>query len=311
MPAINMTRLSEELLAIYAPPHRRIATTRKMGQLLRELRELGATSSADLTPQLVARWVSAHPERKPISNHSLLISFRAACTYAKKSGYLRMSPWEIRKDWLPLEDDDEDEQLPTRHLSIAEVQAILGQAATEAMAGGFEARRLHALVATYAYCGLRKMEALGLKLTDVDFQSGVIRLRSRRRHRFKTRSSAAPVPLPPELGTILRRWIDTRSVDSEWLFPGVRGKAPWTGGSPGRKPLDCVQALASRAGVAGVTIKCFRNSLATHMKRWGFGPLAVRDVLRHTDVSTQEHYLESDMDDLRYIAGRISYRTGT
>jgi len=308
MPVVSFARLTEEVLAIYKPPFRRHATWQKMRQALRELAEAGAVKSVDLTPHLLTVWVSSNQHRKPISNASLLISIRAVCTYAKKMGYLKVSPWEIRKDWLPLEDDSDDEPEPIRHHSIAQVRAVLIRANTEAIRGGWAEARLEALVATYAYTGLRKMEALGLKVSDVDFTERVIVVRSRRRRRLKTRASAAPVGIPNELQTILARWV--KRCGSEWVFPGKRLAVPWVGGSPGLKPLDQIKALGGRAGVPGLTIVSFRHSLATHMKAWGCGPLAIKDQLRHGDVATQAHYLEKDLPDIRNNASKIRYRTG-
>ena len=269
MPVIPFTRLSEEMLAIYSPPHRRPATLKKMRRALYELEAAGCRRSVDLSPLLLTRWASQHTDRKPISSASVLISIRAVCTYAKKMGYIRVSPWEIRKDWLPIEDDAEDGPEPVRHHSIAEVRGVLIRAEVEALRGGWEEARLHALVTTYAYTGLRKMEALGLKVGDIDFRERVIVVKSRSRRRLKTRASAAPVGIPKELMPVLTRWV--KRCGSEWVFPGKRGLVPWTGGSPGYKPLDQIKALGERAGVRGLTILSFRHSLATHMKAWGVG----------------------------------------
>jgi integrase len=308
MPAVTFARLSEEMLAIYSPPHRRPATLKKMRRALAELASAGCVKSVDLSPHLLTRWAAEHTDRKPISSASVLISIRAVCTYAKKMGYLRVSPWDIRKDWLPMEDDSEDEPVQVRHHSITQVRAVLDLAEREAAPGGWSEARLYALIATYAYTGLRKMEALGLKASDVDIAEGIISVKSRRRRRLKTRSSAAPVGIPAELAPIIDIWM--RRSGSEWVFPGKRGVCPWVGGSPGHKPLDQIRALGDRAGVKGLTIKSFRHSLATHMKRWGCGPLAVKDQLRHGDVKTQSYYLENDLADLRETASKISYRTG-
>ena len=307
MPAIMFDGFTEELLALYAPPFRRLGTWRKMRQALRELSELpGVRKTSDLTPLTICQWVTAHPERRAISNASLLISIRSACTYATKMGYLRVNPWDIRKTWIEPDDDDDDEPSQTRHHSIQDIRRILSTAKDEA-SNGWRGERLHALIACYAYTGMRKSEALGLKVIDLDFNHEIIRIRSRVRRRLKTKKSASPVGMPPELIPIMSQW--SKRCGSEWLFPGSKGIGPWTGGVAGYKALDQIKLLGQRAGVPNVTIKSFRNSLATHMRAWGYGTSAIQDQLRHTSPKTQEFYLEEDLADIRSLVSRIQYGT--
>lgn len=307
MPAVAFDRLATEVRALYEPPHRRKATFLKMDQALREFGTLsGVRKTTDITPVLIIRWLNGHQDRKPISNASLLSSFKAACNYAKKQGYLRVTPWEIRRDWIEVPEDDPDE--PTiRHHPIADIARVLNLAADEASGGGWNEARLHALVNTYAFTGLRKMEALGLKIADIDMQARIIRIRSRRKRTLKTKASAQPVGIADDLVPVLETWL--RRCGSDWVFPNKLGTNHWSGGKPGKKPLDEIKALGSRAGVPGLTILSFRHSIATHAARWGLGPLALKELLRHTFVTTQDHYREVDLANRVAAARCITYQS--
>jgi len=306
MPAVRFARFMREILDLYRPPHRRSSTHAKMRKALEELAELGARRTSDVGPSLLVRWCAAHSDRRPATNRSYLGSLRAACAIAKQLGYLRVSPFEVRRDWIAQDVDDDTEAIARRHLTVGEVVAVLDQADAEAIMGDWRAGRLQALVYTYAFAGLRKAEALGLALEDVHLDQRCIRLRGRRNRRLKTRSSWRPVAIHPELAVVLQRWI--LRTGSEWLFPGIRREGPWLNGPAGDKALDHVKALADRAGVPGVTIQAFRRSLATHARRFGLGSREVRDLLRHSDERTQEWYLEDDIEDQLVAVSKIDYR---
>lgn len=307
MPAVSFARFEAEVMALYRPPQRRKATAAKMQKVLREVAALKIRRTSDISPVLIVDWLAAHSDRRPATNRSYLGSLRAAVNIGRKLGYIRVSPWDIRADWIPVDDEDDAEPLPRRHLSVQEMVRLLDQADAEAIQGAWQAGRLQALVYTYAYTGLRRNEALGLLVSEVDLVGRSIRVKSRRSRRLKTRSSRRLVAVHEDLAVVLARWIPR--AGSEWLFPTIKRESAWMFGSKGYRPLDHVQALADRAGIAGVTIQAFRRSIATHARRFGLGPLEVRDLLGHSSEQTQVWYLEDDLEDQRAAIGKIDYRT--
>jgi integrase len=308
MPAITLDHFRSELLALYEPPLRAPATYRQMRQVLREFAELGTVrKTSDITPTAIAAWLKAFPDRTAVTAASHLRAFRAACSYAKKRGYLRTSPFEIRNDWVDASPLESDQPRRPRHHPMATIARVLQLLDSEAAGGGWEEGRLQALVYTYAFTGLRKSEALYLRKADVDLEARILRVKRRRNFRPKTAASAAPIAIADELGSVLARWLPR--TGSDWVFPTKDGKTPWTSGGPGKKPLDMVKAAGRRAGVDGLTILSFRHSFATHSKRWGFGPLELKDWLRHTDIDTQGWYLEDDLENLRLSSRSITFKT--
>jgi integrase len=307
MPAVTYSRFREEILDLYRPPQRRKATLDKMSKVLREVADLGVRRTSDLTPGLIVRWLADHAHRRPATNRSYLGSLRAAANIAKKMGWLRVTPWDVRADWIPADDEDDAEPLPRRHLTVLEIVRLLDQADADALLGTWQAGRLQALVYTYAFTGLRKSEALGLLVADVCLPGHYLEIRGRRSRRLKTRSSRRRVAIHPELGVVLRRWLPR--TECEWLFPSIRRESAWLNGGIGYRALDHVQALAGRCGIDDVTIQSIRRSIATHARRFGLGPLEVKELLGHSSEQTQSWYLEDDLDNQRAAIGKIDYRS--
>ena len=134
----------------------------------------------------------------------------------------------------------------TRHHARTEVARLLELLAAERAdwIGG----RLHALAATVALTGLRRDEALRLRVEDVHLAEGYLAVRGHGR-RLKTRASAQPVPLPDQLVAVLADWLPR--TGSEWVFPGVRRQGPWTGGAIGSRGSTPSRPLAGAWGSSG------------------------------------------------------------
>jgi len=292
-----------EVLSLYAPPMRRIATQRKMEMVLREFSQV-CHRVVDLAPSSVAAWIAAHPGRRPATVDSYLRSFRAACTYAIGAGYLKRSPFDFRspRQWI---DWDVPELPPPVHPAEA-IARVLELVDGEASAGDWRAARLRAVVYAFAYTGARRRELLALEVADVDLAAGTIRIGTNGRRALKTPGSAARIPVPPALADVLAGWIPR--CGSTWLFPGVRRQGPWLEGPTGEKALDQVKQLGLRAGVPGLTFQSFRHTFASLSEGWGIGELALQRVLRHTRIRTQLGYRHPLPEVLRGVAGKVRYR---
>lgn len=291
-----------ELLAIYEPPMRSKKSYTAMRLAFNRIEALGPIeSTADLTAGLIAGLIKSQPpDRSSRTLLGLLRCVRIVCNYAMMSGYLTVSPFAIRpvRSWVPRVGPPAEK----RYLTRLEIRALLVKAEEEAreLRGWpqWKARRLYALVSTLAYCGLRASEALNLQVADVHLDVPAILLADRSRsggYGLKTAASAQPVPIPAALVPILKEWLEHR-LDAPpgfeipaavpWLFPGVNRRGPWTQGSNGTKPIDCVKALGLRAGLEGVTLQSLRRSLATHLEHHGAGQAMITRILRHTTPET-------------------------
>jgi len=311
--AIPFDRFRDELLRLYDPPHRAAATRRQIRSVLDLVTALGVKTTADLTSVMVARFIEARPPgQSPRTLQSYLRVLRGICNNAVINGYLRVSPFALRRvsQWLGRIGPPAEK----KHYSRDEIRRVLSLMAAdvEVTAGWsqWRARRLYALTATVAYCGLRASEALFLHAADIRLEARFIALTDRGRDggkRLKTEAAAAPVPIPEALVPILTDWLSHRLdhpsdfpiPPCEWLFPTLNRKGPWTGGPPGTKPVQRLQAVAQRAGIEGMTLLSLRHSWATHAEYHGYGPALIQRVLRHTTEQTAaQWYRHADLPNL-------------
>lgn len=293
--AVPWDRLRAEVLDLYRPPIRRIATFRKIRQVLEEFGPLCPTS-ADLSPGAIAGWLREHPGRRPATAKALLSALRAACRYGESRGYLS-SPFRFRalEGWLPLEEPEPIR----RHRSAAEVGRVLLAADAEAISGSWECRRRRALVYALAFTGARAREVLGLHRDDCDLAAGLIHIRPHARRSLKTRSSRRSLPIADPLLPVLASWLSRADRRSEWAFPHSGLDGPWLWGTVDSRALGQVRALGDRAGVPGLTLLCFRHSFATAAESWGLGELALQRLLGHGRPQTQATYRHADPEQLR------------
>jgi integrase len=307
-----------EILTLYNPPHAAPGTRRKMVQVLDAVKALGVTSTAELTVPLVARYASARPAGQ--SEYTLqahLCCLRTICSYAEMSGYLRVSPFRIRRlsSWVrPPELDGK------RHWTREEIRRLLDLLANDVKTrsgwGEWRARRLQCVVAIIAYCGLRKTECLRLHVSDLDVETGIIDLKPHGQ-KLKTAGSQKIVPMPDALIPIVQSWLAHRMdapfgfplpKECPWAIPTLSRLAPWVSGHTASKPLARLQAAGKRAGLDGLTFHSLRRSLATHLEYFGAGESAIQRILRHSSgETTKRFYRRADALNLRSIVASVDF----
>jgi len=91
------------------------------------------------------------------------------------------------------------------------------------------------------------------------------------------------------------------------VFPGVMGKGPWTGGSPGGRALDHLQAMGRAVGVDGFGFLSLRHSWSTHAQtRWPvLGPARAAWMGHTTERTSLESYCHLDAANVRGLASLI------
>jgi integrase len=290
MAKLDFRQFQSEILSLYGPGLRSPRTKKKLAHILDSVAALpGVKTTADLTPATVAAFVSTLATLNPNTANGYLGYLRRACNYAVARGYLRASPFAAHNFRLrPRPPAD-------AHLGADQVGAILAHLAGSRAT--WEEHRLYALIATFAFTGLRRDEGLRLRVADVDLANRVIQVVDRASSPLKTEGSAAPVPIAEVLAEVLAEWLPRSG--SPWAFPGITRVGPWTGGPAGKRPLDEAKAAALAAGVAGLTFRGLRQTWATMAEsRWGLSELVVQRVLRHARPQTQQLYRKADLPNL-------------
>lgn len=164
--------------------------------------------------------------------------------------------------------------------------------------------RLYALWAVALAIGLRRGEALGLRWADVDLTRGRVQIaqslsrvgRELSLKEVKTESSAAGVPLPAELVSILRQHRRAQLADAKIAQRNELGLVFTTKNGTPLEPRNINRAFATlcgRAGVRPIRVHDLRHSCATILFTMGIEAATVQRILRHSSISvTTGTYVE-------------------
>jgi len=166
-------------------------------------------------------------------------------------------------------------------LSEADVELLLAQPDPETALGLRDRAMLEVLYAS----GLRVSELTRLKLVEVSFDMGVVRI-------FGKGSKERLVPLGEEAVAWLQRWYkEGRPVllggrDSDYVFITARG-APMT-----RQAFWHLLRRRAAAAIPGKALSphTLRHAFATHLLNHGADLRVVQMLLGHADISTTQIY---------------------
>ncbi|MBS1227540.1 MAG: tyrosine recombinase XerD [Proteobacteria bacterium] len=167
-------------------------------------------------------------------------------------------------------------------LSEAQVEALLAAPELDASLGLRDRAMLETLYAT----GLRVSELVGLKLHEVNFEMGVIRV-------FGKGSKERLVPLGEEAIDWLRRYLAEgrpallEGRQSNDLFVTTRGAAMTR-----QAFWYLIKRYALQAGIdpARLSPHVMRHAFATHLLNHGADLRVVQLLLGHSDISTTQIY---------------------
>ncbi len=171
------------------------------------------------------------------------------------------------------------------YLSVGEIEQILEACQFDPKL----AVRDRAMIEVLYGCGLRISELSGLRVGDIEFEAGFIKV-------IGKGNKQRLVPL----GEFARQAIE------RYLDDPTRQKQPGGGSQPifvnrsgvalSRVGLwKVVRKLVLRAGIAkSVTPHTFRHSFATHLLAGGADLRTVQEMLGHADISTTEIYTQID-----------------
>jgi len=162
-------------------------------------------------------------------------------------------------------------------------------------------RRDRALIETLYGCGLRASEACGLRLPEVDFSGGVLRVTGKG-------DKERIVPLVGTCRAVLEKFVS----ETRPLFKPV-GDVLFTtrSGNPMRRE-DVWRVVQKRGQKAGISLSrlhphVLRHSFATHLLRRGMDLRTLQELLGHASIGTTEQYTHFDTE-LRDIYDRCHPR---
>jgi integrase len=135
--------------------------------------------------------------------------------------------------------------------------------------------------------GCRAGEILALKISDLDFDKGLIRIRrtlddsTRQMHSPKSRSSSADLPMPNVLASRLREFVADGWHENEagLLFCNSKGKPMQRS-----KVAIRLQATLKHLGIEKAALHAFRHMAASELLEGGAAPSVVQRQMRHSDA---------------------------
>lgn len=158
-------------------------------------------------------------------------------------------------------------------------------------------RRDRAILLLLARLGLRAGDVARLRLADIEWQTGTLRVSGKGRYQVR-------LPLPQEVGDAIIDYIECRPAarGSDHVF--VRNIAPFRPFLRGDGVSNVVRRAMKRAGVISPAkgAHVLRHTAATEMLRHGVPLDRIALVLRHRGIDTTAYYAKADVSSLKQIA---------
>lgn len=155
-----------------------------------------------------------------------------------------------------------------------------------------------AILLLLARLGLRAGDVAGLRLSDVDWASGTLRLSGKARREVR-------MPLPQDVGDALIAYIEQERPRSDREAVFLMMVVPYRSFSQSGHVSTIVALALKRAGISDPPSKgagLLRHSAATAMLRSGATLEAVGTLLRHRSLDTTAHYAKVDIPMLEQVA---------
>ena len=180
-----------------------------------------------------------------------------------------------------------------RYLAPEQISRLIAACDGEAPAQ----RRDRAIVLLLARLGLRAGDVAQLRLTDIEWETGSLRVSGKSRYEVR-------LPLPQDVGDAITAYLECRPsiFASDHVF--LRTIAPYRPFRQGDGISSVVRRRMKRAGnvtpVKGAHV--LRHTAATEMLRNGVPLEKIGLVLRHRGIDTTAFYAKADVALLKQVA---------
>ena len=222
----------------------------------------------------------------------------APATLQRKIACLRSFYRHLRRDQVIDHDPTAELHGPRRSkrlpkvLSRDEVRHLIEQPRGTSSA----ALRDRALLETMYACGLRASEAVGLEVSELDLEAGIVRARGKG-------SKERIIPIGTKAIDALSAYVERGrpalvgiGVERR-LFVNLRG-----GGLSRQGLYKIIQRHARTAGLADrMSPHTLRHTFATHLLAGGCDLRSLQEMLGHSDIATTQIYTHLSTDRLRDV----------
>lgn len=219
----------------------------------------------------------------PRSQARILSGIKSFFHFLVVADYLETDPSEL------LEGPKIGLKLP-EVLTVEEIDKIIATVDMEKSEG----QRNRAILETLYSCGLRVSELCNLKISDLYFEEGFIKVEGKG-------SKQRLVPISPRAIKEIKYWFIDRNKGK--IKPGFEDfvfLARWGNTISRIMVFHMIKELAMKAGITkNISPHTFRHSFATHLLEGGANLRAIQCMLGHESIATTEIYTHIDRNMLR------------
>lgn len=229
----------------------------------------------------------------PRSQSRLISGLKGFFTYLIFEDYRKTNPLEL------IESPKLGRKLPDT-LAVEEIDRLIGAIDLSSKQG----ERNRAILETLYGCGLRVSELTELKISDLYFDEGFIKVTGK-----GNKQRLVPTgPITEKYINIYRKEIRVhQNIDSQakdTLFLNRRGKSLTRA-----MIFTIIKRLAKEAGIQkNIGPHTFRHSFATHLLENGADLRAIQQMLGHESITTTEIYTHIDRRHLTEVMNRYHPR---
>jgi integrase len=147
----------------------------------------------------------------------------------------------------------------------------------------------YSLMALVCGClGLRVSETLALKWGDFNWETGSVGIHQVFTHGqiqnlAKSDSSGNDLPVFPKLVEVLQEWQGRQPHEFDYVFANPKTGSPYSDSTILTRYL---KPAAKKIGIEGLGWHMFRHSYKTWMASAKINPALMKDLMRHSDIST-------------------------
>jgi len=239
-------------------------------------------TAIDKIDYLSLRKYLAHLKEKNLKSRTLARKVSCLRTFFKflsREGYIKTNPATL------LLTPKLDKRLP-QFLTEDEINKLLDSPSKDDISG----LRDRAIMETFYSTGMRISELVGLNLEDVDFISGVVKVRGKgKKERL--------LPIGEKALTALRHYLDKRKEKTKEIFLNKSGTRITDRGV--RDILEKYIKLTSLK--ENISPHTLRHTFATHLLNHGADLRSVQELLGHVNLSTTQIYTHLSTERLKNI----------
>ncbi len=233
--------------------------------------------------QLFVKWLNEFGIA-PTTQARIISGIKSFYNYLIMEDLLKNNPSEL------LESPKLGRKLPDV-LSTEEIDAIIAQIDLSKKEGA----RNKAIIETLYSCGLRVSELVNLKLSELFFDEGFIKVIGKGNKQRLVPIGSAAVKYINIYKNEIRNHLVIDKKHEDFLFLNNRGKQLTR-----VMIFTIIKRLCEKAGIKKkISPHTFRHSFATHLVEGGADLRAVQEMLGHASITTTEIYTHLDTNYLK------------